>query len=236
MQIHCRYCASEIPAANINLDKLLAKCSNCNAVFSIAGEMGLAQGEKPKAAAKRMSVPLPTRVSMDETAGELVIRRKWFSPVSTLPLTFFAVIWNGFLVFWYSIALSSGEGQMALCGSLHLAVGLFLTYWVAAQFINETVITANAETLDIKSGPIPTTGNKALTAVDIAQIYCMEKISRGRRSTTVTYEVAAIMQDQRRESLLTGLYNPEQALFIEQEVERFLGIENRGVPGELGRY
>lgn len=241
MQIHCRYCASEIAAENINLDKLVAKCSNCNAVFSIAGELGMEAGEKAskgkgKPTSPLMAVPMPQGIMVDESMGELKITRKWFSPVQTFPIAFFAVIWNGFMIIWYGAAFASGEGQMALCGTLHLAVGLFLIYWVASSFLNSTIMTVNAEHIDIKHGPIPAMGNKTLTAVEVAQIYCKENVNRGRRSTSVTYEVAAIMQDQRRESLLTGLYNPEQALYIEQEVERFLGIEDLDVPGELGRY
>lgn len=234
MQIHCRYCASEIPAQNINLEHLVAKCGQCNAVFSIAGEVGLQAGEKPTKSA-RLPVPLPKYVQLEEDIGEMRIRRKWFSLYS-VPLVFFAVLWNGFMLVWYAIAFSTGEAQMALCGTLHLAVGLFLIYWVATTFLNTTLITVNSEVLDIKHGPIPAWGNKTLNPGEIAQIFCKEIISRSRRSTSVTYEVAAIMNDQRRESLLTGLHNPEQALYIEQEIERFLGIENRPVSGEMGRY
>ncbi len=234
MQIHCRYCAAEIPPENINLDNLVAKCSSCNAVFSIAGELRMAEGEKPKKS-QRQSVPMPKYVQVEETPGELKITRKWFSLLQ-VPLVFFAVVWNGFMLFWYSIAISTGQGQMALCGTLHLAVGLFLIYTVATNFVNSTLITANAEQLDIQHGPIPAMGNKTLTAVDIVQVYCKQTIHRGKNSTSVTYEVLAIMNDQRRETLLNGLYNAEQALYIEQELERFLGIENRQVPGEMGTY
>jgi hypothetical protein len=235
LQIHCRYCAAEIPAGNINLDKLMAKCANCSAVFSIAGELGLAAGEKKSSKRVMSSVPMPKYVSLEESFGELKILRKWFSMYQA-PLVFFAVIWNGFLLFWYTIALSTGQTQMALFGLLHLAAGLFLIYTVATNFINATLITVNPQTLDIKHGPIPAWGNKTLNPSDIAQIYCKEIITRSRRSQTITYEVAAIMHDQRRETLLTGLYNAEQALYIEQEVERFLGIANEDVPGEMRKY
>jgi hypothetical protein len=234
MQINCRYCASEIPAANINLDNLLAKCANCNAVFNIAGEVGMSSGEKPKQF-KRDNVPMPKYVQVDEGFEELKITRKWFT-LYQVPLVFFAVFWNGFMLLWYGIALTTRQGQMATFGLLHLAVGLFLIYLVATNFINETLITVNNQSIDIKHGPIPAWGNKTLNPSDIAQIYCKEVISRGRRSTTITYEVSAIMHDQRRESLLTGLYNPEQALYIEQEIERFLGIQNQDVQGEMRRY
>ncbi len=36
-------------------------------------------------------------------------------------------------------------------------------------------------------------------------------------------------------SLLTGLETPQHAMYIEQELERHLGIEDRPVRGELPR-
>jgi hypothetical protein len=238
MQLHCRYCAAEIPAANINLDNLVAKCANCNAVYSIAGELGLASGEKDKtvAAPLRAEVPMPQGIEIKDEFDKLVIRRAWYSCMA-LPMLFFTVFWNGFMLMWFGISISMGAWQMALFGTLHGAIGVYLAYTTLASFLNATTITVTSDQLEIRHHPVPMPGSKTLFASEIVQLFCVQHVSRGSKGgTTISYQVNAIMQDQRRENLLKGLTNIEQALYIEQEIERYLRIENRQVQGEVEGY
>jgi len=48
------------------------------------------------------------------------------------------------------------------------------------------------------------------------------------------YSVNAILKgDNIRVTLLSGLNKPEQAFFVEQEVEKYLDIPDSHVPGEM---
>ena len=89
--------------------------------------------------------------------------------------------------------------------------------------------------LSIRHVPLPYLGNKTVEASDVKQVYSKERISRSRRGGSVTYEVHALTHSGRNLKLLSGLPNSEQALFIEQEIERFLRIQDVPVRGEIAR-
>ena len=139
------------------------------------------------------------------------------------------------MLFWFGTAIARGIWPMAAFGTLHGAVGIGLSYYVLAGYINRTVIKVNRNMLTIKHGPLPWFGNKQLHSHDLAQLYCKECMHRHKNSSSCTYEVHAILKDGQHAKLVTGLDESEQALYLEQEIERFLRIEDQPVRGEMSR-
>jgi hypothetical protein len=161
------------------------------------------------------------------------ITRKWFG-IQTILLTGFAVVWDLFLVFWYQKALEHDAGLIfVLFPLLHVAVGVGLTYYVVASWVNKTHIYVNNLRFAVRHRPIPWIGNKDIPAGNLAQLYSKEKISRTKNGTRVSYEVRANTKDGHNIKILSGLENQEQALFVEQQVEQYLHIKDASVPGEL---
>jgi hypothetical protein len=230
MKLNCPYCGSEVPAEHVNLDRLIAKCAGCNAVFSFEDQIDL-PGMQPL---KRLDVPLPKGIELANNGYDLTIIRRWFS-LKYIFLTFFCLFWDGFLLFWYSMALSQRIWIMALFATGHAAVGVFLTYTTIAGYLNRTTITVSHTALAVSHGPLPWPGHKQLDSAGIRQMYCKEQIHRGKNSTTYTYEVHVALNTGKDEKLVTGLENSEQALYLEQEIERFLRIQDQPVRGELSR-
>jgi len=231
MQINCKKCGAEIPAENVNVERLIAKCSKCNSVFSFADSFGDAERAQ---SVRRLNVPMPERFKMENVGSDLKITRRWFSWIF-VALTFFAIFWNGFMAVWFGMAISQGIWIMALFGLLHGGIGIVLLYYVLSGYLNKTVVTVNRQSLEIKHGPLPYPGKK-LNSVDIKQLYCKERVSRSSKgSISYNYEVHAVARDGKDRKLLTGLGGSDQALFVEQEIERFLRIEDKPVAGELSR-
>jgi hypothetical protein len=229
MQLNCQQCGAVIPAENINLDRMIAKCSSCNAVFSFDDQFGSPEKAKRKPKLK-YDVPLPDRFTMQDNGFDLTITRRWLGPMAFF-LTFFTFFWDGIVSFFVCGILSTGNVAMLLFISIHLLVGIWLAYYTACLYVNKTTITVTSLSLEVKHGPLPYPGNKNLSSESLKQIYCKQRISSGR-STTVNYEVHAINSDDKDVTLLNGLDQSEQALYIEQEIERFLKIEDVPVRGE----
>ncbi|MCP4542601.1 MAG: hypothetical protein GY832_36225 [Chloroflexi bacterium] len=181
-----------------------------------------------------MDLGLPNGIDLTENLDGLEIVRRWFS-IQTVFLTFFVVFWDGFLVFWYTQAINTSNIMMLVFPLLHVAIGVGLTYYVLASYVNRTYIRVNHSFLSIQHAPLPFPGNRTVDASDIKQVYSKENISRSRRSNSVTYEVHALTRNGRNLKLLSRLPNSEQALFIEQEIERFLRIQDVPVRGEIAR-
>jgi hypothetical protein len=129
-----------------------------------------------------------------------------------------------------------GPAIAAVFPLLHVAIGSVVTYTTVAKFVNATRITLARGWLAISHGPLPWSGGLAIDSTTLAQLYCKERISRGRNGPQYRYEVWAVLKDGAHRKLISADLQPEQALYIEQELERALRIRDRAVPGELARY
>ena len=117
---------------------------------------------------------------------------------------------------------------------IHVGVGVGLTYTCLAKLFNRTTIQVDEKKLVVKHGPFKWRGQVEAYTTAIEQLYVHQfeyDFGKGKSSTT-TYEVHAILKGGGSVRLIKGLKSPFQALFIEQEIERHLGIEPRRVPGE----
>lgn len=228
MKLYCPTCGSAIPAADMNLESMVAKCAACNAVFRFDGELA------PAAPREELPVPLPNGVVMEQNGSELQITRRWLS-AKFFFLVFFCLVWDGFLVVWFGIALASKIWMMAAFATGHALIGLFLSYYTVAGFLNRTRIGVSHAQIAVRHGPLPWWGNKRLETSDVAQLYCKETITRSRGTTNASFSLHAMLRSGGEQKLLADLDNSEQALYFEQEIERYLGITNVPVRGEMAR-
>ena len=220
MQIKCKSCSRDIAASDVNIDQLVAKCSYCSAVFDFSDQL-----ERSATATPRAEVQLPPGISVSQERGELLIRHRWFKPLFIF-LAFFALVWDCFMVGWFYAALTDGIYIMAAFGIIHAGVGVGLTYYVIAGFFNTTTITVSRREIDVRHRPLffpGTTLNPAL----LEQLYCKEKVHHNRRSTNYTYELHALAQDGTHKKLVGGLDEADQVLFLEQQIEAYLNIQDR---------
>ena len=233
--VACPSCGSTLRAEDMSLQTMAGKCHACNALVDLRSAMSGAGGSSylQAEAGEPIPVPLPAGVHVEERGRDLLIVRRWFS-WTFIFLAFFCVVWNGFLLFWYGIAFTTGAPLiMKLFPILHVAVGVFITYFTIAGFLNRTTFRIERDHLSVRHGPVPWRGNLEVSTVGLEQLFCTEQVSRGRNGTTIRYSVEAALKDGRHLKLATGLDAREQALYIEQTIEKHLGIPNRRVRSEM---
>ena len=222
--LKCKSCGSSIVPDPQDLANGSITCQYCRAVFTLIPPKG---HEVPPL---RPKVAMPKGISVDLGDG-LEIRRKWLSPV-TYFFAFFALVWNGFLVFWNYTAFSQGLLQMAAFSIVHVIVGVGLAYKVVSDFLNTTVITVRLDGISVRSGPLPWPGNKDIAPGTLSQVYCKRKVHNGSKgSSSTSYSVLYVDREGRAQNLVKGLLYPEQALYIEQEIETYLGIRDQRIEG-----
>jgi hypothetical protein len=230
-ELRCKNCGAPLKPENVSVQLAIARCPHCDALFALGHT---SHSPAAAAAVERLPVPMPKRFQVTDLGNRLEITHSWFTPLLFF-LVFFCIVWNGFMIVWHLIAIFSGFWLMSLFGMLHTAVGVGLTYATLAGFINRTVIRVDQGMLEIAHGPLPWPGNKSLPAYEIEQVYCQETVHHGKNGTSRTYSVQLILKGNRRETLVKNLTDCDQAIYIEQELERFLNIEDRPVRGELPR-
>ncbi len=229
MDIKCPHCSRTVSSENINIQTCIAKCGYCGAVFGFAGQVPGAGVFGPS----KRAVEMPDDYTVATEGADMVIVRRWFSR-KYLFMLFFCVFWDGFLAVWYVGAFKgNGPMMMKLFPLLHVGVGVWLTYYTLAGFVNRTKVTLNSCEFRIKHYPMPWPGSLVLPRQEIDQFFCEEKLSNNRNGASYSYNLSVVMAGGKKLKLVSGLDTPEDALFLEQKIEGFLGITDRPVAGEM---
>lgn len=175
-------------------------------------------------------IPLPRGMTLRRHLGTLEITRRWFGGT--------AVMLSLILMVMSTVQMLEALGRIHIenydgLGRVFLPLAtLGLAYVVAAFWLNTTFIVVGPDRITVRHQPLPWLfGEEDLTITDIRQLFARK--DDGNDSTD--YQVRVITRDRGTVVLLYLLKNAEQARFIEQEIERHLGIEDEAVPEEIGR-
>lgn len=234
LDLECEKCGSEIDGSNININSSLAKCGNCNSVFSIKEDHFFQHDRKG-----RPEMIMPEGTDVLELNDSLDIRLNWLKSYSKGALgfiTFFAAIWNGAIFFMAGVAMNSGGFSSILPMGLHLLVGLGLIYYLATVYLNYTDIIVNEEYVEIDHRPIknPFIRSKRIESDEIDQLYVSKYVaSTTNGKPNYAYALYAILKTNGRKVKLIKGMNRETQLYLEQEIERYLRISDRHVPGAI---
>lgn len=229
LQLSCPNCRAEIQAADINVANTLAKCASCNTVFDFSPVL-----KTPSH--KKQEVLLPPGIEAYSTNYELDIELNWRKTSKALGFfLFFTLFWNGIVSIFVVTALLTGSFGMLAAISIHLLIGIGLLYYVLTVLFNTTYVIVSQRELSIEHRPLrtPFYSNRYIPTRDIDQIF-VEKYAAGKTNgkTNYAFAVQAILPGGKRVKLVKGLKNADQALYIEQEVESFLRIQDEPVDEE----
>src|SRR5262249_40895239 len=117
----------------------------------------------------------------------------------------------------------------------HVAVGVGLTYTTLAGFFNQSILEVTRGEISVQHGPLPWFGNRVLSTMDIDQLYCEENASNSQNGSSRNYNLSALLKNGSKLELLKNLDSPEIGLYIEQQIETWLGIKDKPVAGEIPR-
>jgi len=173
---------------------------------------------------------LPESLTIIDHGTYVEIVRRWFGPM-TLAMTVFVLDWNGFLAAWYGAATEGGGLVELLFPIGHVGVGVGLTYWVVAGWINKTRIMIGDGLVGVRHGPIPWFGNRDFELADLAQVYVIERTHTSKNGTSTSYELRAMTKAGRDVKLASGFKRSEEALYLEHLIEKHAGIVDRPVKG-----
>ena len=229
----CRNCGAGLEADRIDTSLGVVTCSHCGSLHDIPGDRPdqpssaqVTEAAPPKAKPKRLEVALPSRFKVHRSAGGM------------------QVIWSVGGIF-HGVVLSiiaAGFAHAGMTSGLWFllipSAGLF--YFAAVRTFNKHRIRVDGARLQVTQGPLPWPCAQRLDASDVKQLYATEHESRietgdrGNRRTRVRkhYRLSANTHGKGRVTILSGLSDPHQALWLEQEIERLLGIADTHVTGE----
>lgn len=229
MNISCPQCKKTVAAEDASIHTAMANCRSCGHVFGFADQVANSFG----GVKSKTAVSMPKGFHVHYEGHKFVLSRKWFTPALFF-LVFFCAFWDGFLIFWYAAAMKTNAPAMAVFFPLiHVAVGVGLTYATVAGFLNTTWVSIDPMQVEVKHGPLPWPGNKIFLRADIKQFFCERKTMHTKNGGVKhSYSVRVIDQAGKKSKFISSLENLDQARFIEQELERQLGIKDIAIPEE----
>jgi hypothetical protein len=178
----------------------------------------------------RQQVRRPSHFSVGDGRTRLRIRFRWLWHRFVGPAGM-CLAWNSFVVAWYWNALRNGGPFMwpAVIITLpHGAVGLLLVYATLAGLLNRTVIEVTSESVTVWQGPVPWWGNRRLSVAGLERLSCHQDADSAEHGRRHGYSVQALTKGAGQVDLVTDLDSAE-ALFIKQELERWLKMDGAGV-------
>lgn len=221
MKLDCPKCATKISEQDMNMERMVAKCTKCDWAFSFANEFSTIS-----ATPQAIKTPKPNNMQVFEKNGKLLMIWPWFDKSFAL-LTFLAVIWN------VASLTIIGSGLFAviqgnISGLLYLLlpniwIGLGLIYYVLCGYINKTSVFIDDNTLTVEHGPLPLWGKKTLAIDDITHVHT-KRLEHAKYEHAHLYSVYVNMLKDENVKLVSGLTNAEQASFIKQKIRYYLGI------------
>lgn len=229
-QLHCPSCSAPVLADDINITKMVAKCSQCHTVFSFETEF-------PATSAPVYAKPeilMPVGIEVLRLLSEVQIEISWRKTSGSFFLLF-TIIWNAIVLPMAVVMIVTGSLEMLLFLSLHLTVGLVFLYITLANMLNTTYITVSSRRLVVEHKPLrmPFYPGHDLSSYDIRQLHVV-KYEQGKTNgrPVFAFALCLTLKSGLEVKLLKGLKTAEQAQYIEQEIERFLKIADEMVDGE----
>lgn len=246
MQVTCPRCGRIVPGADIDLASRSAVCRPCSevialpavapataAALAVTPSFGIEPGPSTSASLYR-----PTDLSWAEApesggGSEVVITP---SRAAAFGLLFFALFWDGFLVFWYANVTSAKHVPLmaVLFPMLHVAVGAFVTYSALCGLFNRTYVRLGSDAFDFRRAPIPQRGavtepTMNIAGFEVARVRggAMRMQSRGS-SSTPTWGLHLLTRDGRSISLGFGFSDPSHAEFAASRLTQMLADVARG--------
>jgi hypothetical protein len=222
--VYCPNCGFQAQADDMNMSALVARCRNCNNVYPLQPAL------EQNLPVSRPEVAMPAAIQAVHYPDALDIEVKWRSSASSFML-FFTIFWNIFVIPFGFFAVTSGEWSLMLGLSFHLITGIGLLYYMVASLMNVTYIYLDSSFLSIQHRPfaVPWYPDREIATADIRQL-SVERYSPSKTNGKPDYffAVYATLAGGKRLKILQGLKTADQGRYVEQEVERFLEIPDKG--------
>jgi hypothetical protein len=230
LKLNCPECNDPIEYRDINIGKAIAKCRNCDTVFNF--EKVLVDVEHPK---EKVRLPESMEAYYMATGFDLEISWRKTTPNFKFFL-FFAIFWNGIVSVFVISALATGSLDFLWPMAFHIVIGIGLLYYIIAVLLNKTYIGVSQWDLSIEHKPIPVPFYRTLEipSKTIDQVFVERYVaSKTNGRPDYAYRVMAKMKNTEKPlKVMKGLKTLEQGRFIEQEIEKFLHIEDQHMEGE----
>lgn len=220
-KIGCPNCGNDVPAADLNINDKIAKCGNCNVVFSFKKE--ILDLNSAVQVASKPEIIRPEGIDVFHFEQEMDITME--QPISIPEVLIGSIV--PFISFIFIMAYFAKDGAfplwLTLTGSL---VGFLSILNLLNRSNHKIFINIDDQHLTIRRKPKKFIQDQQYNVKDVDQVYI--KNIGGYH----VYMMINSPSGQKHVKLVSNIPSLSKARYLEQEIERKLGIKDRRVPEE----
>ncbi len=217
--VSCPKCGTLIPEASFTSTGGVAQCPACPAAVRLVDRTEFPLLEYPAQA-------LPKGITLEMTDQRLTLSNRRFKWSVIFPLIFgigLSMPLFMALFTWQPDLFFLPFGWIGLPFLCHALIRVF----------NQTITQVTPAQITIKHRPFTVWFDKVIGVERIKQLYVIQVRHKNKNSVWYTYELWMQYAKQgRSRRLISGMVEADPAFFLEQEMERFLGIKDKAVRGE----
>jgi len=216
-KIHCPSCTEEVDAANLQLNDKIGKCTHCNAVFPFQKEIAHLFKEENK----REEVSRPAGIDVVHFQDEIDFTIEQPAPV----LDILGVIFLSLFGFLATLIYFKKGISILIPGFLWFG-SAFCLYNILTRKKNKIYLNIDRNNLTVKWRPKKMMTDKVIDIQEIDQVYL--------KTDSMNFSLHLILNGidgQKHVPLINSVGNSlAKARYLEQEIEKHLGIKDRKVP------
>lgn len=218
-KVCCPSCEKDITADHLNIQDKIGKCIDCNVVFPFDDQLkGFNHGSQKL----KQEILRPEGIELFSYKDELELSFRASASVMDIFVFIF-----GFMHVFPLLGVGLEKG-LAVPIIMAAALSLFLLLYLIMRWTQKKYVTINERHVIIESKPKFLSRFKSFDTRDINQIYVYKNPNGSY------WELKMILDEGKGQKhiKLTTLNSASKAKFLEQEIERHLGIQDVEVPEE----
>lgn len=189
----------------------------------------------------RPEIAKPEGVEVEKLGDSLVLKKGWYDRELASFQFPFTVGWNTFLMIFLALWISDQQAKGGFSNidtlaflSPFILVGVISAYYLLTTYLNYTTICVTKDSLSVKHRPLFWLGNRTIPKSELEQLYVVKgsTIKSGGKKTHY-YDLKAKLKNGGHHTLISSLPSTEVALFLEQQIEKYVGITDYVVEGEI---
>jgi len=227
-KITCPACATNIPADDLNIKTSIAKCNSCDGIFSFQEEANRLSNEQ--SISQEIFQPEGVTLSHFKNELDISVKQPWTNLEKfLLPIFPFLIMFSP--AFFIEMIPPDALNPVILITFLVLSlIGYFVYLFMRRK--HKIYIHIDEQHLSVERRPKKFIKDKRYAIQDIDQVYIKNIVSAGTPKGSAIFMIVNEPTGQKHIELISNVDSRSKAKYIEQEIEKYLGIKDRRVPDE----
>ncbi len=231
-KVTCPSCSETVPGEHLNIQTNIAKCNGCDIIFSINEQVESLSQQND--ILQEILQPAGVELTHFQDDLDISVAQHWTTleivPLAILPYLVF------FLAVATSITLSEvfSSSLISIAGTITVFLVALFGYisYFSIRKKHKIYIHIDDQDLHIEWRPRKFIKDKKYAIRNIDQVYIKDIISGGTKVRTSIFMIVNGEKGQKHVELIKSVSSRTKAKYIEQEIEKHLGIKDRRVPDE----